>query len=70
MNFKTPGLDYARIAERFPADEACRPAVAEQVAIETKYEGYMSEERQTILKFRKFEDMKIPRDFDYSGCRA
>ncbi len=64
---KRPEIDYAAIAGRFPARNPLPGEVVEQVGIEAKYEGYVGEERQTILKFKKFEDMKIPRDFDYSA---
>lgn len=62
---KRPQLDYDKLA---PLDEA-RPklpdAVAEQVQIRIKYDGYIKRQQMQVEQFSKMEEMKIPEDFDY-----
>lgn len=57
------------------ADAAAHPIVAEvlqnesaleQIEIEVKYEGYIQRELETIEKFNRLENHKIPLNFDYS----
>ena len=40
-------------------------AVAEQVEIEIKYEGYIQKQLNEIEKFKNLEHLKIPEDFDF-----
>ena len=39
--------------------------VAQQVEIEIKYEGYIKRQLSEIEKFKNFEKVRIPEDFDY-----
>jgi len=39
--------------------------VLEQAEIEIKYAGYIEREQLMADKIRKFEDLKIPEQFDY-----
>ncbi len=41
-------------------------AVAEQVEIEIKYEGYFQRQAEQVARFQKLEDKAIPDGFDYS----
>jgi tRNA uridine 5-carboxymethylaminomethyl modification enzyme len=41
--------------------------VAEQVEVQTKYEGYIDRQRLDIERMRKNENIKIPDDFVYNG---
>jgi tRNA uridine 5-carboxymethylaminomethyl modification enzyme len=43
------------------------PKVAEQVELEVKYEGYIKRQMQEIEKFKKLENMLIPKDFLYDN---
>ncbi len=38
-----------------------------QVELDIKYEGYVAREEKMINRFRRLEQMKIPRDFDFSA---
>ena len=40
--------------------------VAEAVAIDAKYEGYLQKQQRLVAHFRNLEGMKIPMDLDYS----
>ena len=42
------------------------PAIAEQINIEIKYEGYIERERKQVEVFRKLESKKIPDKIDYT----
>ena len=44
-------------------------AVAEQVEIELKYEGYIRRQALEVEKFRRLEDKRIPERFDYDRIR-
>jgi tRNA U34 5-carboxymethylaminomethyl modifying enzyme MnmG/GidA len=47
------------------ADPNVNSEVAEQVQIETKYEGYIQRQQADIERFRGIEEKRIPADFDY-----
>lgn len=44
--------------------------ILEQVEIDLKYEGYIQREREQIERLDKFEDHKIPLDFEYSKIKS
>ena len=62
---KMPRITYEdlvkidRLSQEIPLD------VAQQVELELKYEGYIRRQEEEVFKFRKFEEMRIPHDFDY-----
>ena len=39
--------------------------VSEQVEIQVKYEGYIERQLDQVERFRKLEEMKFPKDFDF-----
>ena len=41
----------------------------QQAEIELKYEGYIQRQNEAILKLEKYEDTKIPSNFDYSRVK-
>ena len=41
------------------------PAVAEQVNISLRYEGYLEKERRQVEAFRRNEELLLPQGFDY-----
>jgi len=45
-------------------------AVARQVEIEVKYEGFIVRQREQIEKFRRLEDTLLPVDLDYRSLRG
>jgi tRNA uridine 5-carboxymethylaminomethyl modification enzyme len=66
---RRPGTTIADLAEDDAALAALTadPAVAEQVQIETKYEGYLHRQREQIERFRRNEEKRIPDWLDYAG---
>ena len=64
---RRPELDY----DKLTGIEALGPgvadkAVAEQIEIQAKYEGYLSRQMDEIEKTRRHEEKQIPDDMDYS----
>jgi tRNA uridine 5-carboxymethylaminomethyl modification enzyme len=74
---RRPELTYARLAElaaeldpaNCPAEPVSR-AVAEQVEIQTRYEGYIARQEQQVEQFAQMESIAIPADVDYNAMRA
>ncbi|MFI5253230.1 MAG: tRNA uridine-5-carboxymethylaminomethyl(34) synthesis enzyme MnmG [Bacteroidota bacterium] len=50
--------------------ENLRGQVCEQLEIEIKYEGYITRQEEELLRFEKYESMRIPENFDYSKVKA
>jgi len=68
---KRPEMDYARltsVAELGPA--VGDPLVAEQVEIQTKYEGYLNRQLEEVDKARRYEDKKIPEQLEYDQVKG
>ncbi len=40
--------------------------IADQVEIEAKYQGYIKRQEEDVLKFRKWEGVRLPDDLDFS----
>ncbi|MCX6132471.1 MAG: tRNA uridine-5-carboxymethylaminomethyl(34) synthesis enzyme MnmG [Ignavibacteriales bacterium] len=51
-------------------DSGLRAEIIEQIEIDLKYEGYIQRQIEQIQKFDKFEDQKIPVDYDYSKIKS
>jgi len=58
-------LDLARLAAVWPELAELEPDVAEQLAIEGKYAGYLERQDSDIRAYRREEGMAIPADLDY-----
>ena len=52
------------------SDERLWREAVEQVDIETKYEGYVSRQREQIERFDRFENDQIPPDLDYARINS
>jgi len=68
---KRPEMDYeklTKIAEIGPAVSDAR--VAEQVEIQTKYEGYLNRQQEEIDKARRYEDKNIPEKIEYDQVKG
>jgi tRNA uridine 5-carboxymethylaminomethyl modification enzyme len=52
------------------ADSKLRMEIIEQIEIDLKYEGYIQRQVEQIKKFDRFEDQKIPLDYDYSKIKS
>jgi len=68
---KRPEVSYALLGELSgdtgPAVEA---AVAAQVEIQAKYQGYVARQREEIERHERYEAMALPRDLDYRELRG
>jgi tRNA uridine 5-carboxymethylaminomethyl modification enzyme len=70
---RRPGVEYALVAALAPPPVPLAPQVAEQVAIEAKYAGYIEKQRSEVARFRRLEDRRIPPGLTYrnlTGLRA
>jgi len=64
---RRPEISYDKLAPFYTSVKGLSPEEIEQVEIEIKYEGYMRDERQMVMKFEDMEKIKIPDDFDYKS---
>ncbi|MCW8828029.1 MAG: tRNA uridine-5-carboxymethylaminomethyl(34) synthesis enzyme MnmG [Gammaproteobacteria bacterium] len=68
---RRPDVEYSDLfklmPELVPVDD---PQVAEQVAIQAKYAGYIERQREEIEKARRHEDTALPEDLDYAQVRG
>lgn len=62
---RRPELNYQTLMQVF-GPGASDAKVAEQVEIQAKYSGYIERQQQEIDKQRRYEDLKIAEDFNYS----
>ncbi len=60
-------ISYDKLREIMPNLEELEPFIKQEVEIDLKYEGYLNLQKQQIEKFKKYEDLKIPKDFDYNS---
>jgi tRNA uridine 5-carboxymethylaminomethyl modification enzyme len=63
---KRPGVtlgDLKVFDQRFVGAES---SVAEQVEIQTKYDGYIKRQTELVKRFKKMEDISIPAAFEYA----
>ena len=63
---RRPQISYADLAEFDPARPQLPRAVAAQVEIGLKYEGYIKRQLKQVEEFARLEGHKLPRDLDYS----
>ena len=62
---RRPELTYDDIAGLVGEAES-HPQVAEQVEIQTKYQGYIDRQTEEIDRLRRYENTRIPEGLDYS----
>ncbi len=63
---KRPELTYRDLACFKPSEELVSEDIAEQIEIQTKYDGYISRQQDEIDKLKRNENTRLPIDFDYS----
>ena len=63
---RRPQIGYTDLAEFDPERPQLPRAVAAQVEIALKYEGYIKRQLKQIEEFARLEGHKLPRDLDYS----
>ena len=62
---RRPGIEYDDLAPILPGFAPLSPAVAEQVNISLRYDGYLAKERRQVEEFRRSEELLLPQGFDY-----
>lgn len=62
---RRPGVSYRQLVEAEGLDGEA-PEVGEQLEIEAGYEGYIHRQQAEIERLRKYEDLALPADCDYS----
>ena len=68
---RRPGVDYACLMTLPGAGPAVDdPEVAEQVEIQTKYEGYIERQREEVARREQYETTPLPADVDYASVRG
>jgi tRNA uridine 5-carboxymethylaminomethyl modification enzyme len=63
---KRPELDYVSLMALTGSVGVSDRAVAEQVEIQLKYEGYIHRQSHEVDNFKRLEARKIPAEFNYS----
>jgi len=68
---KRPGVAYSSLVS-LPGlgPSVSDPAVAEQVEIQAKYQGYIVRQRDEVGRNRQLESTPLPVDFDYGAVRG
>lgn len=64
---KRPEIKYEHIAKMKPSDMLISEEIAEQIEIQTKYDGYISRQQDEIDKLKRNENTRLPVDFDYAS---
>jgi tRNA uridine 5-carboxymethylaminomethyl modification enzyme len=68
---RRPAINYAQLTALPGAGPGVEDAqVAEQVEIQAKYQGYIERQREEIARYEHYENLKLPRDFDYGALRG
>ncbi len=62
---KRPELNHKIITQLTP-DEPCDATIGQQVEIDAKYSGYIDRQRSEIDRLKRYENTRIPSDFNYS----
>ncbi len=66
---RRPDVDYETLAA-FGGAAPADPQVADQVAIQLKYAGYIARQQVEIARNERNEQFAIPADFDYASVRG
>lgn len=65
-----PELDYKKLAPIDTKRPNIDDAIAEQVEISFKYEGYINRQMKQVEQFRHLEGKKLPSDIDYNSIKS
>ena len=63
---RRPELSYEVTKEIDSMRKPVSEAVAEQIIIQIKYEGYINRQMEQVKQFKKLENRKLSQDFDYT----
>jgi tRNA uridine 5-carboxymethylaminomethyl modification enzyme len=67
---KRPEITYKFIDEHSPSDKLLTSEIKNQVEIQIKYDGYISQQMQMAEKLKKIEGKRIPGDFEYASVNG
>ncbi len=62
-----PDIDWTRLVALWPELGTVSAEVAEQLTIDSRYEGYLSRQRGDIAAYRRDEALALPPDLDYGA---
>ena len=62
-----PGMDMMRLGAIWPELRAVRADVAEQLAIEARYSGYLERQAAEMAAFRREEAIQLPAELDFAS---
>jgi len=62
-----PDIGWDRLCSLWPELSAIPAEIAEQLAIDARYEGYLARQRQDIAAYRRDEALELPADLDYAA---
>lgn len=68
---RRPDVEYSKLVALSCVGRAdVMPDVAEQVAIQTRYAGYVERQRDEVARARRQEETPLPADFNFSTVRG
>jgi tRNA uridine 5-carboxymethylaminomethyl modification enzyme len=68
---RRPGVSYSQLMSLPAAGPAIDDAaVAEQVEVQIKYDGYIARQREEVARQESHESMRLPADLDYRSVRG
>ena len=62
-----PELGWRAVRELWPDLAAIPSDVADQLAIDARYDGYLERQRRDITAYRRDEALALPHDLDYAA---
>jgi tRNA uridine 5-carboxymethylaminomethyl modification enzyme len=65
-----PDIGWDCLQTLWPEIGTVAPEIAEQLAIDARYEGYLARQRQDIAAYRRDEALELPADLDYAAVGA
>ncbi len=63
---RRPEVDIDRLLSFLEFDQSVLPQVAEQVAIQAKYAGYIDRQQTEIKRARRYDHLRLPETLDYN----
>lgn len=64
---RRPEVSYPMVEQLCPNSRKLPQEVADQVATQTKYAGYIEKQQQQVERMRRLEERRIPESFDYDA---
>ncbi|ABA59526.1 tRNA uridine-5-carboxymethylaminomethyl(34) synthesis enzyme MnmG [Nitrosococcus oceani] len=67
---RRPHISYEKLMRLIGEPMAVEPAVAEQIAIQAKYAGYIERQQLEIARQQRHESLRLPLDLNYHQVRG